>query len=245
MVVVVEENHSYGQIIGNSDAPYMNALARHGMLFTRSYAITHPSEPNYIAMFSGSTHGVTSDACPVTIRSNNLGAQLRAAGLRFDGYSQSLPSTGSTVCTDGAYARKHVPWTDFPDLPGSVNKPFGSFPSDYTKLPAVSFVIPDLDHDMHDGTIAQADTWLHRKVRGYAHWARSHRSLLIVTWDEASDGSAVNRIPTIAYGAGVRAEKYRYRVDHYRLLRTLEKIYGLRALGTAAHRKPIRNLVGS
>src|SRR5262249_47310949 len=108
-VVVMLENHGFDEVIGSPDAPFLNLLVRRGALFTHSYAITHPSEPNYLALFSGSTQGVTSDACPVTFRAPNLAAGLLAAGKTFAGYSEGLPAPGSTVCTAGEYARKHVP----------------------------------------------------------------------------------------------------------------------------------------
>ena len=61
VVVVIEENHSYDQIIGNADAPFINKLAAEGALFTDAHAIRHPSQPNYLALFSGSTQGTTGD----------------------------------------------------------------------------------------------------------------------------------------------------------------------------------------
>src|SRR6185312_6017422 len=97
IVIVMEENHSYSDIIGNSKAPYMNTLANSGALITASYGVTHPSEPNYMALFGGSTDGLSSDACPVTSSAANLGSELLGAGYTFKGYSEGLPSTGSTA----------------------------------------------------------------------------------------------------------------------------------------------------
>src|SRR4051812_2877606 len=128
VVVVVEENHSYSEIIGNSQAPYINTLASMGAVFTHSYGVTHPSEPNYLALFSGSTHGVTTDNCPLTFSSGSLESQLRAASKTFKGYSEELPSVGSMVCSYDEYARKHVPWTDFSTGKSTDNLPFTYFP---------------------------------------------------------------------------------------------------------------------
>ena len=242
VVVVVEENHSAADVLGNPAAPFMNALARSGTSLTNFFAITHPSEPNYVALFSGSTHGRRDDSCPHRYRGANLGSQLRAARLTFTGYSDGLPSTGYNGCSAGQYARKHAPWTDFANLPRSVNKPLTALPRDFTKLPTVSFVIPNLDHDMHDGTIAEADSWLRRNLGRYARWARTHNSALIVTWDE-DDRSAGNRIATFAVGAHVpRAATVTRRSDHYGLLRTIESWYHLRPLGHSAHRARIAGL---
>lgn len=240
IVVVVEENHSYADVIGNADAPYINGLARSGALLTRSYGIRHPSEPNYLALFSGSTHGITDDSCPHTFGSRNLGSQLIAHQLGFTGYAESLPSTGYLGCYAAPYARKHAPWTDFSNLPARVGRPMTAFPTDYRQLSRVAFVVPNLNHDMHDGTVAQGDSWLHQHLAGYVTWARTHNSLLVLTWDE-DDSSAGNHIATVFAGAHVRTGRYAEHVDHYTVLRTLEAAYGLPALGTAANRSPITN----
>ena len=238
VVVVVEENRAYADVIGSSAAPYLNRLARSGALLTRSYGITHPSEPNYLALFSGSTHGLTDDSCPHTYTGNNLAAQLRARGSSFAGYAESLPRAGYSGCTAGEYARKHAPWTDFRNVPASLGRPMSAFPSDYTRLPTLSFVIPNLAHDMHDGSVSQGDSWLHAHLGGYATWARTHNSLLIVTWDEDDFGSS-NHIPGLLAGAHVRTAQVGARVDHYTMLRTIEAVFALPALGRAAQRRPL------
>jgi hypothetical protein len=241
IVVVIEENRSYSDVIGNAQAPYINRLARAGAVLTRSYGIGHPSEPNYLALFSGSTHGLTDDSCPHRYASGNLGAQLRSHGKTFVGYSESLPSAGYAGCSAGAYVRRHAPWTNFTNLPGAAGKPMTAFPTDYPRLPRVSIVVPNLDHDMHDGTVGQGDRWLQSHLGGYVRWASSHNSLFVLTWDE-DDRSAGNHIPGLLLGARVRRGTYDSRVDHYTLLRTIEAACGLPALGTAANRAPIRSI---
>ena len=243
VVVVMEENHSYSDIIGNSSAPYMNQLATGGALLTSSYAVTHPSEPNYMALFSGSTDGLSADTCPVTSSAANLGSELLAKGDTFKGYSEGLPKTGSTTCSSGEYARKHSPWINFSNVPTSDSLPFTSFPSssNYASLPTLSFVIPNLDDDMHDGTISQASTWLKNNISAYATWATTHNSLLIVTWDE-DDYTENNQIPTIFYGQGVVAGRYDENVDHYNVLATLEQMYGLSEVGSSNGATPITDI---
>jgi len=238
-VVVVLENHSYGEIIGSSQAPFINRLARQGALLTSAYAVTHPSEPNYLALFSGSTHGVVSDQCPTTLRGPNLAADLIAARLSFAGYAQGLPAPGSTVCDQGRYARKHVPWADFSNVPRSVSLPFSRFPAaSFARLPTVSFVIPNLCNDMHDCSVATGDAWVSHHLARYARWAMTHDSLLIVTFDE-DDGSQSNQIATIFVGQQVAPGRYGRTVDHYNVLRTIEKAYALPADGMAARHDPI------
>ena len=242
VVVVMMENHSLGDVIGSADAPYLTSLAARGADFTRSFAITHPSEPNYLALFSGSTQGVTSDACPVTFDAPNLAADLLAAGKTFTGYAEGLPAVGATDCTTGEYARKHVPWADFSNVPASVSKPFSSWPAgDYARLPAVSFVIPNLCDDMHDCPVSAGDAWLRAHLDGYASWAMTHDSLLIVTWDE-DDGSGPNQIPTIFTGQPVRPGHYSMQINHYSVLRTIEDAFGLRHDGAAATASPITGI---
>ncbi|PYM18239.1 MAG: hypothetical protein DMD81_06515 [Candidatus Rokuibacteriota bacterium] len=239
------ENHSYSQIIGSASAPYINSLAQQGALFTDSHAVTHPSEPNYLAFFSGSTQGLTDDSCPHTYSSANLASELIAAGLTFGGYSEDLPSVGSTVCTSGAYARKHNPWVNFTNVPSNANMPFTSFPSDPSLLPTVAIVVPNQNNDMHDGTIQQADTWLKQHIDPYLQWAWTHNSLLIVTWDE-DDFTSVNRIPTIFVGPMVQPGQYGETINHYNVLRTLEDMYGLGHAGASATAAPITDIwVGS
>jgi phosphatidylinositol-3-phosphatase len=244
IVIVVEENHSSTNVIGNKSAAFMNQLAANGALMTQSYAETHPSEPNYLALFSGSTFGLTSDACPVDAgAAPNLGAELLAAGYTFAGFSEDLPAVGSPVCAGGKYARKHVPWANFTNVPPATSVPFSAFNAraDYSSLPTVSFVIPNLDNDMHDGTIAQADAWLQQNLGVYANWAVANNSLLIVTWDE-DDNGPTNQIPTMIYGANVRPGQYNEVISHYNVLSTVEQMYGLSKTGLAANAPAISSI---
>jgi hypothetical protein len=245
VLIVIEENRSAGHIIGNKAAPYINALAANGAMMAQSFAETHPSEPNYLALFAGDTFGVTSDSCPVNGGNlPNLGSQLLAAGYTFVGYAEGLPAPGSTACGAGKYARKHVPWANFTNVPATSSLPFSAFPAgNYAGLPTVSFVIPNNDDNMHDGSIAQGDTWLSRELSGYAEWARANNSLLIVTWDE-DDKSQSNQIPTVIYGAHVRPGTYNEQINHYNVLATLEQMYGLPKIGNAANATAITDIWG-
>ncbi len=238
VVVVVEENHSGTEIVGSPNAPYISSLAANNANFTQSYAVTHPSQPNYVALFSGSTQGLTDDSCPHSFAAASLGDQLIGAGLTFTGYSETQPSAGYTGCQSGNYARKHNPWSDFPAVPAASNQPFTAFPTDYSSLPAVSFVIPNLQNDMHDGTVAQGDTWLQNNLGGYITWAKTHNSLFVLTFDE-DDNTAANRIPTIFAGERVAPGSYGETINHYNVLRTIEDAYGLSPLGASATSSPI------
>ncbi len=241
VVIVVEENHSSAAILGNPAAPYINSLAASGANMTNFYAETHPSQPNYVAMYSGDTQGITDDSCPHTFATPNLGAQLTGAGLGFAGYSEGLPSVAYTGCISGRYARKHNPWSDFSNVPTSANQPFTAFPTDYSTLPAVSYVVPNLDDDMHDGTVAQGDMWLQNNLSGYVTWAQTHNSVFVLTFDE-DDHSQANKIPTVITGQRVAPGSYAEQVNHYNLLRTLEDGYGLAGIGASATATPLLDI---
>src|SRR6266487_1347327 len=213
IVIVVEENKDFEQILGGGfDAPYIRKLASEGAIFERMFAEEHYSQGNYFWLFSGSNQNVGfRDQVPskanhpdYPFKASSLGEQLIAKGLSFKGYSESLPGIGSTVDFDPpncrtdqcVYARKHVPWISFANVPNgttidtSSNLRFADFPG-YATLPTVAFVIPNLNHDMHNGKPAQSipagDAWLQQNLDGYYQWAKTHNSLLIVTFDENDD----------------------------------------------------------
>lgn len=254
IIIVMEENHSFDQIIGSKYAPYINELAKESALFTDAHGVQHPSQPNYIALFSGNTQGVKDDKClkNVTFTSANLGAYLIKAGHSFGGFAQTMPTgdfTGcyyqkSTITKSYLYGRKHCPWVNWigtktNQLPVSVSKPMTEFPIDFSKLPTVCFVIPDMDHDMHnigssgDGeAIRRGDQWLKQNLSKYVEWAKKNNSLLIFTFDE-DDFKAPNHIPTFFVGPMVKPGRYTQRIDHYNVLRTIEALYRLPASGNA------------
>ncbi|HVT86056.1 MAG TPA: alkaline phosphatase family protein [Chitinophagaceae bacterium] len=262
IVIVIEENHSFDQIIGSSNAPYINTLAKEGAVFTDAHGVAHPSQPNYIALFSGSTQGISDDRClkDTLFNSPNLGSALIKEGYTFSGYSQSIPSTGfpgcyyqiSQITGSYLYARKHCPWVNWQgngenQFPASLSKPMSDFPSDFSKLPTVSFVVPDMDNDMHNTdpkgdtvTIRKGDNWLKKNLARYVKWAKKNNSLLILTFDE-DDFKIQNHISTIFVGSKVQPGRYNDRIDHYDLLRTIEAIYQLPNSGPAKG-KPITNV---
>ncbi len=215
IVIVVEENKDYKEVIGQSYAPYINdVLKKEGANFTRIYGEEHYSQGNYFWMFSGDNQTVGfMDQVPnksnnplYPFTTSNLGFQLINNGYSFKGYAESLPSIGDTVATAGVYARKHVPWISFANVPNgttvetSSNLRFLDFPDSthYDELPTVSFVIPNLDHDMHNCDppnctgelsccIRKGDDWLRENLDPYYQWAKKNNSLLILTFDENDD----------------------------------------------------------
>jgi acid phosphatase len=244
VVVVIEENRGYAQIMDKRhSASYIHALAKRGMLFTESYGVTYPSQPNYLALFSGSTQGITGNACLFSFSSDNLASALRDAGFSFVSYSESLPATGDLSCAAGAYQRKHNPVASWQGtrLPAEINKRFADFPQDFSRLPAVSFVMPDQNNDMHDGSFEMADAWLKQHIAPYVDWAYKHNSLLILTWDE-DDRREKNHVVTLLVGPMVKTGASTQRIDHYSVLRTLLDFYGLRALGASRDAEAIKGI---
>jgi hypothetical protein len=248
-IIVVLENHALTQIMDKSVAPYINELADSGALFTQSYALTHPSQPNYLMLFSGSRQGVTNDAYPTNIpfTTPNLAGELLAYKYSFTGYSEDLPSVGYTGVKSGEYASKHSPWvywqgTGANQIPPEVNQPLSNFPADFNKLPDLSFVIPNMDDDMHNGVfnpiIQTGDKWLKEHLDGYIKWAKDNNSLFILTFDE-DNMLHDNRITTIMVGPMVKPGKYNEKITHYNVLRTLEDMFKLPHAGESAKSVPI------
>ncbi|MBP6649972.1 MAG: T9SS type A sorting domain-containing protein, partial [Bacteroidia bacterium] len=250
IVICMFENHAYSQIIGNSAAPHINALANDVMSanFTESYGLTHPSQPNYLMFFAGGNQGVTNNALPAAhFTSMNLAKALENAGRTFVMYSEGLPSVGYDGEASGNYVRRHNPIANWMgsgtnQVSSTLNQPYTAFPTNYSNLPTVSFVVPDLVNGMHDGTgntaIATGDNWYFTHMEPYVQWARTHNSLFILTFDE-DDNLHSNQIPTIFSGQMVVQGQYNTGINHYNVLRTIEDMYGLVHSGAAASATPI------
>ena len=250
IVIVIEENHAYGQIVDSPAAPYLNALIKTGALLTNAYGVTHPSQPNYIALFAGSTEGVIANICPLVLTAPNLRSALAQVGRSFVGYSEDLPAVGSTDCIVGSYARKHNPWVNWQmsplnQVPSAENRPFSDFPTDFSSLPTLSIIIPNQQNNMHNGKdpgrVRRADEWLNTHLRPYAEWAETHNSLLIITWDE-DDGKSENHIPVIVVGPMVQRGRFDERTDHYGLTRTITDMYGAQPIGLSRQAPPITGI---
>ena len=237
IVVVVEENHNYDEIAGNSQAPYINSLMATGANLTNYDAISHPSQPNYYALYAGSTFG-TADDNPHSEPDPTINTVLKGAGLTFTGYVDQV----------GGSDFNHDPWVSFPEGTSVQTDITATFPAlfpngDYSSLPSVSYVIPGINNDMHNGTIAQGDTWLQQNLGAYAQWAKANDSLLAVVWDE-NDNESVNQVPAILYGANVVPGNYNTPYNHYNLLATIADLFGLTGPNNAATAAPI-NVFGA
>jgi acid phosphatase len=246
--VVIFENESYDDVIGSSQAPYITGLSKTWANMTQSFAITHPSQPNYLALFSGSTQGIDSDACPQTFKKvANLGSELIAAGVSFTGYAESMPSKGYLGCeavpdnlpSGFLYMRKHVPWANFPNIPKDRSR---VYPGVLKKPPTrFTWITPNMCNDMHDCSISTGDTWASQNLPDLIAWDQANNGVLILTFDE-NDGSAGNQIPTILAG-NVNPGQYSQTINHYNVLRTIENIFGIAPIGESGSASPISGVI--
>jgi phosphatidylinositol-3-phosphatase len=225
VTLVVMENRNYSRIIANSMAPYINGqLVPRAALMTNSHAVSHPSQPNYLAFFSGSTQGTKGDRCPRSFDAPNLGEELLAAGLTFDGYSESMPRDGYKGCFTNLYDRDHNPWVDFTNVPAASNLVYNGFPS---APPTVAIIVPNLCDDMHDCSTSRGDRWLSTNLPPILQWDATNDGLLILTWDEAAPDFGKNHIATLLIGPMVIPGQYSQNIDHYNVLNTIETITGI------------------
>jgi len=211
----------------------------------QSYAITYPSQPNYIHLFSGSNQGVTNNNVPAAhFTTPNLARSLLDSGKTFVTYSEDLPFTGCDTIRSGNYERKHNPVTNWMgtgtnQVPDSCNQPYTNFPVDYNLLPTVSFVVPNMIHDMHNAPVDSGDAWLAANMDAYIQWARTNNSLFILTFDE-DNHLYNNHIPTIFTGPMVAGGQYPKYMNHHSLLRTIEDMYSLSHAGHSGSVESVR-----
>ncbi len=232
IVVVVEENHGYNQVIANPQMPYFNFLAADFGLATNYYANTHPSIGNYFMMTVGQII-TNDDGYNGTVTADNLVRHLLNAGKTWKSYAESLPYVGYTGGDTGLYIKHHNPFAYISDVLNSqVQKdnlvPFTQFATDLNNgaLPDVSFVIPNRDDDAHDGSLQQADTWLRTNINPLLNNREfQHDGILIVVFDEAQSSDQDHgggHIATVVAGPKVthRGRSFAFH-QHQSLLRTI------------------------
>ncbi len=246
------ENHGLSGILGNGAAPYLNSLiARYG-LATDYRAVAHPSEPNYLALFSGSTQGVSDDGVH-NIAAGTIADQLDAAGRTWRVFAQNVPpdcfrgySAGGGPDGPGTYARKHEPAISFTGVSGNAARCANI--TDFAHFDPASadyeLIIPNMCNDMHDCGVAQGDRFLTGfvpRILDSAAWTQG--GVLFITWDE---GSGSEPVATLVIAPGVPAG-FRSSVphDHYSLLRTIEDAWGLPCLANACRANAMAEFFGT
>jgi hypothetical protein len=249
-MLVVLENHGYSDVIGNPQAPSLNALARNYGLATRSYAYGHPSLPNYLDLVAGSAEGIDSDCTQCSVEGMTLVDQLTARGDDWRAYMESMPSAcyqGDSAA--GLYAKKHDPFLYFAHIRNDGAQchrvqPLTGLDTALAadSLPAFTFVTPNLCHDGHDCSLHTSDAWVGQFVQKVAtsRWF-SDGGVLLVTYDEGTSGDGCCQGATGGHIATFVVSRHTAPgsrldtpIDHAGLLRTVEELYGLPFLGSAA-----------
>ncbi|HZQ93598.1 MAG TPA: alkaline phosphatase family protein [Candidatus Sulfotelmatobacter sp.] len=194
VILVVEENHKFSDVIGNSSMPYFNSLASQYGLAKQYFADGHPSMPNYLMLTTGRIE-TFDDNFSGTITDDNVVHELVNAGKTWKAYEESIPSAGYLGGDAPPYVRRHNPFSYLSDVQSSPSQaanivPFTQFATDLVNntLPQYSFISPDVNNDAHDGTLAQADAWLQSNIAPLiASSTFQNGGLLIITFDEAED----------------------------------------------------------
>jgi phosphatidylinositol-3-phosphatase len=254
VVIIVEENKSAANVIGNSAAPFINTLAADNAVAADYVAVTHPSLPNYLALTSGTTAGITDDCNPpgagCTANVTSIADRIEESGRSWAMYAEDMPEPCAPD-NSGTYAVKHNPFMYYPGITGNIARcrahvlsfsDFGAALATTTTLPDYVFISPDLCNDMHDCPVRTGDDWLSHQVPAILSSPAFTRqnSLLVVVWDEDEGGT--NPIPAIFAGPAARSGfTSRVRYDHYSLLHTIENAWNLSPLTANDSRAPVMN----
>ena len=247
VAVMVLENRSYEQIIGNPSTPYINSLARTGALATRYYAVTHPSLPNYIALTTGGHAGVNTNCATCQTEGRSLVNQLDGARIPWRAYFENIPPRVSAPYVKGqAYNRHYNPFVYTETLTStdlkSDTQNFATLSRDLAtnSLHQFSWIAPNVWHDGHNGKLAAVDSFAARMVPRVVK-ALGPRGVLFILWDEGqrtdlrgAHGQGGGRVPLIAVGPGAKpGARVTVKANHYALLKTIEAGMGLSQLGHA------------
>jgi hypothetical protein len=250
VILIVFENHEADDVLGNSEAPTFNRLATRYATIGNYTAVAHPSLPNYLALISGSTHGIESDCTSCLVDGRSLADTLQASRKTWKTYAEGLPSVGFTGVSSDRYVRKHVPFLYFRRnlTPARIRRivPLTRFLPDLRarRLPALSLVVPDLCHDMHDCGVATGDAWLGGFVKPLLRGSALRNSIVFVVFDEGTtDAGGGGHVAALAIGPLVRRHASSSApVDHYGLLRTIEQGLRLPLLGGSKSARPITGI---
>jgi phosphatidylinositol-3-phosphatase len=251
--VIVMENHSFGEVVGSTSAPYFNSLIPAGGLGSKYYAVTHPSLPNYLALAGASTFGITSDCTTCWVNASNIADTIEGVGSTWKAYMESMPA----ACFMGdsyPYAQKHNPFIYFNDIRTNSTRcaqhilPYTQMSTDLqstTTTPNYAFITPNMCNDTHDCAVSSGDNWLKAQVPvilGSPAFKTQH-SLLAIVWDE-DDSSASNQVPILLLGSAAKPGATSLTsYGHYSLLHTIENGLGVTTLTTNDTAAPMTDLL--
>jgi phosphatidylinositol-3-phosphatase len=248
VVIIVMENKGCDEVIGSSEAPYLNRLAARYSFAANFYALQRPSLPNYLGLTSGTTFGLTENCTDCSFRSQNIVDELERAHISWKAYMESMPSP----CFRGPeapnnYVKEHNPFLYYPNVASNPRRcrrvvPFDRLNQDLAAkaLPRFVWISPNNCHNSHDCSISDGDAFLSRLVPRLLRAVGRH-AVIFVTYDEGNDrsgccgGAAGGRIATVVAGPGARrGVQSSLAYDHYSILRTIEDSWGLPRLKGAA-----------
>jgi phosphatidylinositol-3-phosphatase len=248
VVVIVFENKESPSVLGNRAAPTFNAYARRYAKLTRYYGVTHPSLPNYLALVSGSTQGITNDCTECVVDAQSLADPIEASGRTWKTYAEGLPAPGFLGAFKGRYAKKHDPFAYFRNIASDSARrarlvPLSQLGPDLRAgvLPSFSLVVPDLCHSMHDCSVSVGDKWLRSQV---GRFLQLPKAVVFVLFDEGSSSiGGGGHTAALALGQTVRpGSRFTGVTSHYGVLRTIEQAWRLPLLGHSAHAAPITGI---
>src|SRR5438067_667636 len=246
--LVMEENHSYSSVIGNSSMPYFNGLAQQYGLATQYYANTHPSIGNHFMLTTGQII-TNDDSYSGTVSADNLVREFISAGKTWKSYAESLPSVGYTG-SSSPYAKRHNPFAYFTDVVNSSTEklnlvPFTQLKTDMAngQLPDFSYIVPNMNNDAHNGTLGTADTWLKNNIAPILAGSTFQQDgLMIIVFDESVDTDTSHgggHIAMLAIGPGVKAGyKSTTTYQHQSTLKLIEQALGMSSFPGAAASAP-------
>jgi phosphatidylinositol-3-phosphatase len=248
-VVIVFENKEAGRVLGRSDAPTFTAYATRHANITRYYGVTHPSLPNYLALVSGSTHGIRQNCTSCIISARTLADTIETSGRTWKTYAEGLPRPGYVGAVSERYAKKHNPFLYFRNIAGSPVRrrtrvvPFTYLARDLRTdgMPDFSLIVPDMCNSMHDCPVSVGDAWLRRLV---PKLVKLPGTAIFILFDEGTTAErGGGHIPAIVLGSAVeRGARFTQVTDHYGTLRTIEEAWDLPLLGLSVRTPPITGI---
>ena len=239
--IITEENHSYESVIGNSQMPYYNSLANKYALAAQYYANRHSSLPSLMRLVAGQ-NVTNNNGTTWCFDVDNVVRHLLLHGMTWKSYQEDLPYAGFTGLFSRNYVRRHNPLIDFIDVCAPSERlnsvPFSQLATDMSNhnVPNYVYISPNLQHDAHDGTRAQADAWLSKevpKILARPEFQSGGDGLLFIVWDEGNlytdnrcSASVLNgcggRVATLVIGPKVKHNfKSQTLYHHQNLLRTV------------------------
>jgi hypothetical protein len=238
--VIVMENRSPEEALAG---PFTASLADTYGVARDYHAVTHPSVPNYLALTSGSTWGVTDDSYHA-LPKRDLGTQLTTAGVSWRAYMEGL-GAGGCINSPLPYDPGHNPFAFYGGACPNNVVPATALAGDLAgDTPRLSWITPDRCHDTHDCPVATGDAWLEQtsgEIMSSAAWKEN--GVLFITWDE-DEGSVSNQVLTLAVVPGATHRESNQAYDHYSLLATIEDLLGVGRLGMAATAHSMHDLAG-